>query len=245
MRPKYRLDPELYSRGVRPNQLEKWRASWKCVTSPDVAATSVLIDAGEALVVDPGPSLRHGQRVRASLACRFKARVRWVANTHAHAEQVLANSAFVAPVMALSGTAQAMRKRCPQCLASLQDDLGAQAMQGTRIVLPSQVFGGAERTVLNLLEGMARLPTQPRVTLYGHADMLRPHLAGREDVAVVDVSDWGMGTSLRGLRSTRHDARLLRQSYGRRMLKGLPPYRLQRRADGVLSDVGPVQSLRP
>ncbi|MCW5655280.1 ATP-dependent DNA helicase DinG [Hydrogenophaga sp.] len=35
-----------------------------------------------------------------------------------------------------------------------------------------------------------------------------------------------------------YDARLLRQSYGRRMLKGLPPYRLQqRRADGALSDV--------
>ncbi|MGE0349345.1 ATP-dependent DNA helicase DinG [Hydrogenophaga sp.] len=34
-----------------------------------------------------------------------------------------------------------------------------------------------------------------------------------------------------------YDARLLRQSYGRRMLKGLPPYRLQRRQDGVLSDV--------
>ncbi|MDO9433824.1 ATP-dependent DNA helicase DinG [Hydrogenophaga sp.] len=33
-----------------------------------------------------------------------------------------------------------------------------------------------------------------------------------------------------------YDARLLRQSYGRRMLKGLPPYRLQRRVDGVLSD---------
>ncbi len=35
-----------------------------------------------------------------------------------------------------------------------------------------------------------------------------------------------------------YDARLLRQSYGRRMLKGLPPYRLQRRdASGLLSDV--------
>ncbi|MDO9029416.1 MAG: ATP-dependent DNA helicase DinG [Hydrogenophaga sp.] len=34
-----------------------------------------------------------------------------------------------------------------------------------------------------------------------------------------------------------YDARLLRQSYGRRMLKGLPPYRLQRRVGGVLSDV--------
>ena len=35
-----------------------------------------------------------------------------------------------------------------------------------------------------------------------------------------------------------YDARLLRQSYGRRMLKGLPPYRLQqRRPDGTLLDV--------
>jgi ATP-dependent DNA helicase DinG len=35
-----------------------------------------------------------------------------------------------------------------------------------------------------------------------------------------------------------YDARLLRQSYGRRMLKGVPPYRLQRRdASGLLSDV--------
>ncbi|MEZ5646333.1 MAG: ATP-dependent DNA helicase DinG [Burkholderiaceae bacterium] len=35
-----------------------------------------------------------------------------------------------------------------------------------------------------------------------------------------------------------YDARLLRQSYGRRMLKGLPPYRLQRRdAAGMLADV--------
>jgi len=34
-----------------------------------------------------------------------------------------------------------------------------------------------------------------------------------------------------------YDARLLRQSYGRRMLKGLPPYRLQRRVGDVLTDV--------
>jgi ATP-dependent DNA helicase DinG len=35
-----------------------------------------------------------------------------------------------------------------------------------------------------------------------------------------------------------YDARLLRQSYGRRMLKGLPPYKLQRReSNGILTDV--------
>jgi ATP-dependent DNA helicase DinG len=34
-----------------------------------------------------------------------------------------------------------------------------------------------------------------------------------------------------------YDPRLLRQSYGRRMLQGLPPYRLQRRQHGVVTDV--------
>jgi ATP-dependent DNA helicase DinG len=33
-----------------------------------------------------------------------------------------------------------------------------------------------------------------------------------------------------------YDSRLLRQSYGRRMLQGLPPYKVQRRVNGVLSD---------
>lgn len=35
-----------------------------------------------------------------------------------------------------------------------------------------------------------------------------------------------------------YDPRLLRQAYGRRMLAGLPPYRLQRRVKGVVVDVG-------
>lgn len=33
------MSPELNSRGVRPNQLAKWRASLKCATLPEVAAT--------------------------------------------------------------------------------------------------------------------------------------------------------------------------------------------------------------
>ncbi|QCB47206.1 ATP-dependent DNA helicase DinG [Hydrogenophaga sp. PAMC20947] len=37
-----------------------------------------------------------------------------------------------------------------------------------------------------------------------------------------------------------YDDRLLRQSYGKRMLRGLPPYRLQRRMDGVLQDLPPA-----
>ena len=59
-----------------------------------VEPSSVVISGREAMVIDPGPSHRHGLRLRQSIACRFKASVRWIVNTHAHSENVLANSAF-------------------------------------------------------------------------------------------------------------------------------------------------------
>lgn len=112
-----------------------------------VVPTSVLIDGGEALVVDPGPSHRHGERVRASLACRFGVQARWIVNTHAHAENVLANSAWAdrietgqTTVLATEGTRVAMEQRCPACLQSLIDRVGAEAMAGTRIVWPGRTL---------------------------------------------------------------------------------------------------------
>ena len=104
-----------------------------------VAPVSVIVDRGQALVIDPGPSLAHGQRVRESVACQLGARVVAVVNTHAHAENVLGNAAFadVQHIYASDATAEAMAERCPQCLASLTERAGATAMAGTHIVLPS------------------------------------------------------------------------------------------------------------
>ena len=59
-----------------------------------VLATSVIVDGGEAMVIDPGPSHRHGERTLAWVRCRWQSEVKWVINTHAHAENVLGNSAF-------------------------------------------------------------------------------------------------------------------------------------------------------
>jgi glyoxylase-like metal-dependent hydrolase (beta-lactamase superfamily II) len=116
-----------------------------------VAPTTVVIDGGEAAVIDPGPSRLHGQRVRRSLTCRFGARVRWVVNTHAHAENVLGNAAFadrsVGPgvdIVAAPATAAAMAERCPVCLASLTRRIGERAMAGTRIVLPTREVGAGD-----------------------------------------------------------------------------------------------------
>ncbi|AOF87503.1 metallo-beta-lactamase superfamily protein [Hydrogenophaga sp. RAC07] len=116
-----------------------------------VVPTSVVVSGADALVIDPGPSHRHGLRVRDSLACRFGAQVRQVVNTHAHAENVLANSAFAdllerdgLEILATEGTRSAMQQRCPACLASLGERVGERAMAGTRIVWPSRVLRAGE-----------------------------------------------------------------------------------------------------
>lgn len=120
-----------------------------------VVPVSVLIDGTEAMVIDPGPSHHHGLRVRASLACRFGAQVRWIVNTHAHAENVLANSAWAdriaagqTTVLATAGTRDAMEQRCPACLGSLTARAGADAMAGTAIVWPTRTL--AEGDVLGV-----------------------------------------------------------------------------------------------
>jgi len=116
-----------------------------------VAPTTVLLDGGEAAVIDPGPNLLHGQRVRRSVACRFQARVRWVVNTHAHAENVLANGAFddlvrggQAAIVSTPATLAAMRERCPNCLASLKLKAGEAAMAGTEIRWPDRVLNSGD-----------------------------------------------------------------------------------------------------
>lgn len=116
-----------------------------------VVPTSVLVSGRQALVIDPGPSHRHGERVRRSLACRFGAQVRWIVNTHAHSENVLANSAFAADVaagrtqiLATAPTREGMALRCPDCLASLTQRVGEAGMAGTQIVLPTRTLSEGE-----------------------------------------------------------------------------------------------------
>ncbi len=116
-----------------------------------VLPTSVVLHGGQALLIDPGPSHAHGQRVRRSLACRFGAQVRWIVNTHAHAENVLGNSAFAdrvtagtVQILASAATRAGMAQRCIACLASLTAKAGTDAMAGTSIVLPTRTLSEGE-----------------------------------------------------------------------------------------------------
>ena len=112
-----------------------------------VLPVSAVVDRGQALVVDPGPSHQQGLQIRDSLACQLGAQVRWVVNTHAHAESVLGNSAFadlqargLLDIAASAGTRKAIQRRCAQCLLSLTSLVGAEAMAQSRIVLPNRIL---------------------------------------------------------------------------------------------------------
>ena len=111
-----------------------------------VAPVTVWVDGRRALLLDPGPGHLHGVRVRQSVKCRFGADVVAVVNSHAHAENVLANSAFadVPAIHATAETAAAMTARCVQCLESLTARVGAAAMEGTHIVLPNRTLRGGD-----------------------------------------------------------------------------------------------------
>ena len=156
-----------------------WLPDHRDEISPDnqghVLPISAVVDAGEALVVDPGPSHQQGMRVRSSLACQFGARVRWVVNTHAHAESVLGNSAFAdlqaldrLDIAATAGTRDAMRRRCEHCLLYLTSIVGAEVMQGTRIVLPNRLLSEGE----TLAVGRIRLQVMQVRNAHTESDLL-------------------------------------------------------------------------
>lgn len=117
-----------------PSRAEDSRPHW--------ASSVVLWQGQQAVVLDPGATHCSGlelQRAMNRLAGQ-PLEVDLLINSHAHAEQVLANHAWRAPVAALAGTQTAMQQRCAYCLAALTQDLGEAALRGTRIKLPEQVL---------------------------------------------------------------------------------------------------------
>lgn len=120
---------------------------WRAVDplTPDHIATTVVLGQGpELTVLDPGPTVAQGRGLARALRCDRTQRVVRLVNSHAHAEQTLANAAFTAPVAATAATRAAMQGRCPSCLASMRVDLGPAALRGTRIRWPTEELRDGE-----------------------------------------------------------------------------------------------------
>ena len=116
-----------------------------------VTTTVVWVDAQQrATVLDPGPSLRHGQQLQRAIRCQLQAQVAGIINSHAHAENVLANSAFhgpkAPPIWATARTRQSMQERCEGCLAYLTQlttppgGTQSAALAGTGYVVPTHTL---------------------------------------------------------------------------------------------------------
>ena len=106
-----------------------------------VVPTLVHVSGNGVLVVDPGPHLRWGDQLIAAIRHVTSEPIRWVVNTHAHPEHVLANAAFARlqprpAFLASAATTSLMQQRCETCLARLTRMLGEPAMRGTQIVIP-------------------------------------------------------------------------------------------------------------
>lgn len=87
------------------------------------------------------------------------------------------------------------------------------------ILLPSRLFGGAERTIMNLLEGMQHLPGQPNVTLLAHADVVSPHLPNGGAVELIDIASWMLDSTLNSLPRVRRDAQVLNEYLASRLTR--------------------------
>lgn len=129
-----RLQDGLYA--ARADNAEASRAN-----AGEVVPTLVHVTGNGVLVVDPGPHARWGDRLIAAIRHVTSEPIRWVVNTHAHPEHVLANAAFAQlqprpAFLASAATANLMRQRCEICLARLTAMLGERVTRETQIVIP-------------------------------------------------------------------------------------------------------------
>jgi glyoxylase-like metal-dependent hydrolase (beta-lactamase superfamily II) len=149
---------------------------WRVAAEQGTAANTGIIATGRgAIVIDPGPHRRRGMAIGAIARRLTGEPVRWVVDTHAHPENVLANGAFPgAVIIASARSAQLMKLRCPICRQRLGAELGATAMAGTRIRLPNRQVTDGE--VLQL--GRRTL----RFHVFKHA-----HIEGDLALAVLDT----------------------------------------------------------
>lgn len=128
------------------------------------------------LAIDTGTSFAHGQALMHALRDATTAPLRLALVTHTRQEFLFGAPAFQAarvPVHMHPAAATLMVSRCERCLKTLQQTLGAPAMQGTAMFKPDGLLADATRHELSVVGR----PVQ--VLHFGHS-------SGPGDVAVWD-----------------------------------------------------------
>ncbi|PPD00137.1 MAG: MBL fold metallo-hydrolase [Hyphomicrobium sp.] len=108
----------------------------------DIANTSFVIGKDAVAVIDTGGSARVGQVLRRAIQAITDRPIRYVINTHMHPDHVLGNAAFEADkaeFIAHHKMARGLSARAERFLSRTQEQIGDDAFEGTKIILPTRV----------------------------------------------------------------------------------------------------------
>jgi glyoxylase-like metal-dependent hydrolase (beta-lactamase superfamily II) len=114
----------------------------------NVANTGFIVGEDGVIVVDTGTSDAYGKYLLAAIEKITAKPVLLAINTHAAPAHIFGNGAFVrrqVPILAHRDTDSTIRRRCETCLNKLQTTLGADLMQGTALVPPTQLIDASQR----------------------------------------------------------------------------------------------------
>lgn len=135
--------------------------------SGETANAGFIVDTHGVIAVDTGVSSAFGERMLAAIAAITIQPVKLAVITHPVQEFLFGAAAFQArgiPVLAHRETATLMQQRCATCLARLTRLLGADAMQGSKVVVPDRLVDGSRtlhvgrRKIELLFDGWASTP---------------------------------------------------------------------------------------
>ncbi|HEX6364063.1 MAG TPA: MBL fold metallo-hydrolase [Albitalea sp.] len=113
-----------------------------------VGNLGIVATPAGAVVVNTGSSVRIGEALIARAQQAAGGRIAAAIVTQARPEYVMGMAAFVdrgIEVIAHEATARLIARRCPECLRRLQQELGEDAMRGTRLVDPTRLVAGSTR----------------------------------------------------------------------------------------------------
>jgi glyoxylase-like metal-dependent hydrolase (beta-lactamase superfamily II) len=117
----------------------------------EVGNSGFIVARDGVIVVDTGASARHGQAIIDAIRQVTQRPISLVIITHAEQEFLFGAVAFErlgVPLLTHARSAELMRQRCEHCLQNLIKVLGADAMAGTQLVVPTRTVATSSTLVI-------------------------------------------------------------------------------------------------